>query len=725
MLDPEVRTWIDGKRDKLAVQDTRRLYMQNADGSEGYATMVDALDGAADHTVPATVAVRTAVEAVEAEVPSESVPLPIVKGGTGGATPYVTDPLDSSAIFVMHDAPNDRYDAAPMASLTSYLDTRYTSAEGAVTQADVDAKRDKVTASHTTDVVYTQKRDGSESYTPISDNMAYDTIESRYTVPTTKAVANGLSSKVDKITAQHDDAALYAQSGQGVDLHLILTQSLSIDTVDGNPTVPRTSIINDALSDKSSLSSPKNTIPQGADLNEYTTIGEYTFNLSAGVSTLANTPPGLNDAFKLTVYENIEGPYINQSIESFTGYYFAYRLYLKDTGTWYAWGVYTPSPSLPLSVENGGTGGSDKASALAALGALSRPAAYTLPVVQTVQPNNTEQWRAIVDDLYSDNAVRAPAIASAKAARTVDEKKLDKVAETLERQAAVIQNTDGTTDYRYIANDETEGSTYLATVRAVQSAAMKKQDALPTAVSTKSLTGLYGFSVDSKQTGLRLLTDSITGADTDLLNRKGVNASIESKLTDLSTLYVPQSAVSGSYEGATASQLLTRTAVAQAIATLPQNGANFGFLVVNAQSIGRDISSEWEPTTNINPDNLRPYLVIDRTSYYRLPFKVIFTPKKKGQLPSSTVIVSCSFSQLNAADVFTFYGVASSLVLNGGTFAGSSNNILISQVSPTAIAHTDMLYELNYQLYPPVIEQSTTEAATLEATVILDFSVYH
>lgn len=53
------------------------------------------------------------------------IPLPISKGGTGGNTPYVTDDLDSSAVFVMHDAPNDRYGAAPMSSLTGYLDGRY------------------------------------------------------------------------------------------------------------------------------------------------------------------------------------------------------------------------------------------------------------------------------------------------------------------------------------------------------------------------------------------------------------------------------------------------------------------------------------------------------------------------------------------------------------------------------------------------------------------------
>lgn len=68
----------------------------------------------------------------EASIPSAKavadyvpIPLPISKGGTGGNTPYVTDDLDALAIFVMHDAPNDRYDAAPMSALTGYLDGRY------------------------------------------------------------------------------------------------------------------------------------------------------------------------------------------------------------------------------------------------------------------------------------------------------------------------------------------------------------------------------------------------------------------------------------------------------------------------------------------------------------------------------------------------------------------------------------------------------------------------
>lgn len=82
--------------------------------------MSTASDGSS--TIPSTGAVNTALATKQDKL---TLPLSIEQGGTGGNTPYVTDELDSSAIFVMHDAPNDRYDAAPMSSLTGYLDMRY------------------------------------------------------------------------------------------------------------------------------------------------------------------------------------------------------------------------------------------------------------------------------------------------------------------------------------------------------------------------------------------------------------------------------------------------------------------------------------------------------------------------------------------------------------------------------------------------------------------------
>lgn len=94
-----------------------KLYAQNAQGVEGFIKSSETLDPTTHAEIPSSKAVADYVP----------IPLPISKGGTGGNTPYVTDDLDSSAIFVMHDAPNDRYDAAPMSALINYLVTLFPS----------------------------------------------------------------------------------------------------------------------------------------------------------------------------------------------------------------------------------------------------------------------------------------------------------------------------------------------------------------------------------------------------------------------------------------------------------------------------------------------------------------------------------------------------------------------------------------------------------------------
>ena len=86
--------------------------------------MSTATDGSP--TIPSTGAVNIALATKQDKL---TLPLSIEQGGTGSNTPYVTDELDSSAIIVMHDAPNDRYVAAPMSSLTRYLDARYIQVE--------------------------------------------------------------------------------------------------------------------------------------------------------------------------------------------------------------------------------------------------------------------------------------------------------------------------------------------------------------------------------------------------------------------------------------------------------------------------------------------------------------------------------------------------------------------------------------------------------------------
>ena len=122
------------KRDKitsttpvLLAGNNTQIYANSTNG-EGRVNMLpsSAFNNPENHTeasLPSAKAVADYVAGALADY--APIPLPISKGGTGGNTPYVTDDLDSSAVFVMHDAPNDRYDAVPMSALTGYLDTQY------------------------------------------------------------------------------------------------------------------------------------------------------------------------------------------------------------------------------------------------------------------------------------------------------------------------------------------------------------------------------------------------------------------------------------------------------------------------------------------------------------------------------------------------------------------------------------------------------------------------
>lgn len=100
-----------------------KIYSQDTNGVEGFITTSGTLEPTTNAEIPSSKAVADYVAGAVADY--APIPLPVSKGGTGGNTPYVTDDLDNSAIFVMHDAPNDRYDAAPMSALTGYLDTQY------------------------------------------------------------------------------------------------------------------------------------------------------------------------------------------------------------------------------------------------------------------------------------------------------------------------------------------------------------------------------------------------------------------------------------------------------------------------------------------------------------------------------------------------------------------------------------------------------------------------
>lgn len=114
----ELETVIDGKLDKVtSAAGVVRSYAVDANGNQ----IMRNINGDSSNISTGHIGIPTA-GAVADYAP---IPLPISKGGTGGNTPYVTNDLDSSAIFVMHDAPNDRYDAAPMSALTNYLYTQF------------------------------------------------------------------------------------------------------------------------------------------------------------------------------------------------------------------------------------------------------------------------------------------------------------------------------------------------------------------------------------------------------------------------------------------------------------------------------------------------------------------------------------------------------------------------------------------------------------------------
>lgn len=106
---------IEGKLDKEGAGSYNRVYTVDKDGAQ-YTT-----------PIASSVTPNGYIPNNNAIIDYAPIPLPISKGGTGGNTPYVTDDLDSSAIFVMHDAPNDRYDAAPMSALRNYLTTQFMS----------------------------------------------------------------------------------------------------------------------------------------------------------------------------------------------------------------------------------------------------------------------------------------------------------------------------------------------------------------------------------------------------------------------------------------------------------------------------------------------------------------------------------------------------------------------------------------------------------------------
>ena len=88
-------------------------------------------------------------------------------------------------------------------------------------------------------------------------------------------------------------------------------------------------------------------IPENADLNDYTTVGNYFCSTSVKAKTLKNTPKGLHNAFKLT-YEEIAAndQAVQKIVENATGDEFIRVKVAKSWGEWKKVALMTDIPSL-------------------------------------------------------------------------------------------------------------------------------------------------------------------------------------------------------------------------------------------------------------------------------------------------------------------------------------------------------------------------------------------
>ena len=98
-----------------------------------------------------------------------------------------------------------------------------------------------------------------------------------------------------------------------------------------------TSLNSNKLNSSDGLTNKANTatvIPNNADLNTYTTVGEYRSPASANASTLTNCPY-TGSGFKLYVMETSSSQQYVQLIIGYRGVYI--RTGQGATVTWYAW----------------------------------------------------------------------------------------------------------------------------------------------------------------------------------------------------------------------------------------------------------------------------------------------------------------------------------------------------------------------------------------------------
>ena len=360
-----------------------KVYSQDTNGVEGFISTSETLEPTTNAEIPSSKAVADYVAGAVADYAPN--PLPISKGGTGGNTPYVTDDLDNSAVFVMHDAPNDRYDAAPMSSLTGYLDTQYLPVNSILIPPNSDLNEFKNPGKYAV-------RDNSVVSSIINTPVNLTDAFYIYVFP----VLTNENYIGQQLTTYDGKAAYYRYYGRGTNQWSAWTllyptaastipNPLPISKGGTGGNTPYVTddldnsavfVMHDAPNDRydaapmSSLTGyldtqylPVNSIliPPNSDLNEFKNPGKYAVRDNSVVSSIINTPVNLTDAFYIYVFPVLTNEnYIGQQLTTYDGKAAYYRYYGRGTNQWSAWTLLYPTAAStipnPLPVDQGGTG---------------------------------------------------------------------------------------------------------------------------------------------------------------------------------------------------------------------------------------------------------------------------------------------------------------------------------------------------------------------------------